>query len=77
MKKKVVVVCTGYDDLGPPVRLISFVDNKYYILACNQDNNIEIYRDFKYKGECIPMRYGGFFVENSEPYQVWILNYNL
>lgn len=73
--EKAVVVCTGYEDLGPPTRLISHVDDKYYVLACSPDNNIEIHRDFKYKGECTPMRYGGFFVENGEPYQAWTLSY--
>jgi hypothetical protein len=72
--EKVVVVCTGYDDLAvPKARLISFIDNRYYVLGCKPDNNIEIYRDFKYKGECTPMKYGGFFVENSVPYQAWTL----
>ena|ERR1700753_2364084 len=75
--EKVVVACTGYDDLAiPPPRLIDTINfnNKiYYILGCKYGNSIEIYRDFKYKGEAVPTKYGGYFVENGKPYEVWSL----
>lgn len=72
-EERVVVVCTGYDDLGPPARLISIIVDMYYVLGCKPENNMEIYRDFRYKGECTPMRYGGFYFANGESYEVWTI----
>ena len=77
-KEKVVVACTGYDDLALPsprlIDTVSFNGKTYYILGCKYGDGIEIYRDFKYKGEAVPMKYGGYFVENGEPFQAWSLN---
>jgi hypothetical protein len=76
--EKVVVACTGYDNQTIPaprlIDTVSFNNKVYYILGCKYGDGIEIYRDFKYKGEAIPIKYGGCLVENGKSFDVWSLN---
>lgn len=59
---KVTVACSKYDDLmmAPPrlVDTASFNDKTYYVLECKRSDGIEIYGDFKYKGNAVPYKYG-------------------
>jgi hypothetical protein len=61
-KEKVVVACTGYDNQTIPtprlIDTVSFNNKTYYILGCKYGDGIEIYGDFKYKGEAVPYKYG-------------------
>jgi hypothetical protein len=65
----VVIACMDYDNhaLCKP-RLINKIkfNNKYiYILGCKRGDSIEIYGNFKYKGEAIASKYG--------PHDIWTL----
>jgi hypothetical protein len=77
--EKVIVACTGYDNQAIPtprlVNTVSFNNKTCYILACKRTDSIEIYRDFKYKGDAIPLKYGGCFVEDGKPIQAWSLKF--